>query len=68
MWVRTRQRVSFGFDWGLIWASGANVAGKQLAWEHLSWNRDVHGGSIAFEIIEKVHEFDRILVFTTETA
>ncbi len=25
----------FGFDWGLIWASGANVAGEQLAREHL---------------------------------
>ncbi len=29
--------------------------------------RDVNGGSIFFDNIEKVHEFDRILVFTSET-
>jgi hypothetical protein len=26
---------AFGFDWGLVWISGANVAGEQLAREHL---------------------------------
>jgi hypothetical protein len=31
-------------------------------------DRDVHGGNIFFEDIEKVHEFDRILVFTSETS
>jgi hypothetical protein len=28
----------------------------------------IHRGSIFFENIEKVHEFDRILVFTSETS
>jgi hypothetical protein len=28
----------------------------------------IHRGSIFFEDIEKVHEFDRILVFTSETS
>jgi hypothetical protein len=32
MRVGKRQRVSFGFDWDLIWVSGANVAGEQLSW------------------------------------
>jgi hypothetical protein len=31
------------------------------------WWRRRGSGSIFFEDIEKVHEFDRILVFTSET-
>jgi hypothetical protein len=36
--VGERWRLSFSFDWDLIWVSGTNVAGEQLSREHLSWN------------------------------
>ncbi len=35
MRVGDRQRVSFGFDWSLIWISGANVAREHLSWNHI---------------------------------
>ena len=54
--MRARQRVSFGFDLGLIWASRANVAGEQLSrehlsGEHLSWNPKLDSINILFNYI-----------------
>ncbi len=45
--MRARQRMSLGFDLGLIWAWKANVAGEQLLREHmsrkhLSWNHSIY--------------------------
>jgi hypothetical protein len=43
VWVRAKQRLRFGVDRDLIWASRANAAAEQLSREqlygkHLSWN------------------------------
>ena len=50
--MRARQRMNFGFDKDLVWASGANVAGEQLSrehmsGEHLSWNHQLREISLA---------------------
>jgi len=36
VWVTAMQRMRFGFDPDLVWASRVNVAGKQLSREHMS--------------------------------
>jgi hypothetical protein len=57
VWVRARQRMSFGFDLGLIWVWRANVAGEQLlrehlSGEHLSWNPfSTQQGAKIFQLI-----------------